>query len=311
MTEEDQARWDAWKWYRHHLPEMMRERASSFSVQATPYNAAVRALQSCAEPLPPLQEENLGELVSIIIANFNYGRFLSEAIESAIHQTHPCVEVIVIDDGSTDDSLEVARRYPVTLVPQKNQGVGAARNHGAAIAKGQYLVFLDSDDVLEATYVTHCLEALKQREESVAYAYTGMRYFGAEDRVYCSRPFDAKALWAGNFVHASALVRRNAFERVGGFDPTWRLGHEDYELWVRMLHHGFQGVLVPEPLLHYRRHGAGRNALSREQHRELRWRLRFTYPRFYWLKLLKDPMRSIYFMVQFRGRMHRWTGDPD
>jgi len=305
MDVERNARWEAWAWYRAHLPELVEERAGLIRGTKIPYNAAVRALQSCAEPLPALEETDLDVLVSIVIANHNYGRFLGEAIESALGQTHPRVEVIVVDDGSTDNSLEIAGHYPVRVVPQANQGVSAARNHGAAHAKGKYLVFLDADDLLEPNYVTRCLQALKGRGAPVVYVYTGMHYFGSEDKIYCSRPFDPKTLLAGNYVHASALMLRSAFQTVGGFDPTWRLGHEDYELWIRMLHHGFHGVLVPEPLLNYRRHGVSRNVLSRAQQRELRWRMRFLYPGFYWRKLLKDPIRSACFLFYFRGRLHR------
>ena len=235
-----------------------------------------------------------------MIANYNYGVYLAESIESALSQSHPRVEVVVVDDGSKDNSLEVAARYPVLLLGQENHGVSAARNLGARRAKGEYLVFLDADDVLDRDYVSKCLATLLQATPSVAYAYTGMRCFGEENRLIMPRTFDPKALVHESFVNASALVRRTAFDSVGGFDITWVLGHEDRELWIRMLSKGFHGVLVPEPLLGYRRHQASRNDLSRRELRHLRWRLRLSYPSLYWTKLLKDPLRTLIYWVKFR-----------
>ena len=87
--------------------------------------------------------------VSVIISSYNYDRFIGETIESVLAQTRPADEVIVVDDGSTDNSTDVIRSFgsPVTLITQKNQGVCKARNVGAGIAKGEILVFLDSDDL--------------------------------------------------------------------------------------------------------------------------------------------------------------------
>jgi len=239
-------------------------------------------------------------LVSIVISSYNYGQYLPEAIESALGQTHGSVEVVVVDDGSHDDSVEVAGRYPVRVIVQPNQGVSSARNRGAAECSGQYIMFLDADDVLEAGYVEKCLQALVAAPPRVVYAYTRMRHFGAEERVWNSRPFDAGALLRGNFVHASALIRHRVFKESGGFDTRWRLGHEDYELWVRLLKLGYQGVLVPEPLLWYRRHVKSRNTLTKKQLRQLKWQMRMAYPKFYWWKILTHPIAAIYWAVRHR-----------
>lgn len=244
-------------------------------------------------------------LVTIIIANHNYGKYLAESIESALSQSHPLIEVVVVDDGSTDNSRDVAARFPVLLMEQENLGVSAARNAGALRAKGEYLVFLDADDILDRDYVSRCLNALSQAAPSAAYAYTGMRCFGAENRILMPRAFDPKALLHESFVNVSALVRRAAFESVGGFDTTWVVGHEDREFWICMLSHGFHGTLVPEPLLGYRRHHGSRNDLSRTKLRQLRWRLRLSYPALYWTKLLKDPIRTLIYWIKFRRLLRR------
>lgn len=231
--------------------------------------------------------------ISVVIPSFNYGRFLGEAIESALSQTLSPVEIIVVDDGSTDDSRDVAKRYPVRLIEQENAGVSAARNRGAGEAKGDYLVFLDADDVLEPTYLARCWDALRTASPDVAYAYTQMRHFGDCSEIYESAPFSKQRVLDGNLVNVSALVRRAAFEKVGGFDEDARLGLEDADLWVRLLERGHTGIFVEEPLLRYRRHGQSRNRLSAAEVEALTWRRRLAYPRLYWADLLREPTKAV------------------
>jgi glycosyltransferase involved in cell wall biosynthesis len=250
--------------------------------------------------------------VSIVVVNFNYGRYLGEAIESALAQTYEPLEVLVVDDGSTDDSVAVAERYPVELVRQENAGVSHARNCGARRANGQLLVFLDADDLLEPDYVARCWQVLSAEPATVAYAYTTMRLFGTEEGIFESRDFSARFLVCdGNFIHASALMRREAFDQAGGFDPSWALGYEDYELYVRMLNLGYSGVLLDEPLLCYRRHGQSRNVLTDEQLQSLLSRLACSYPRLFWRRLLLHPLRVLFDWRRHGAEWKRYdAGDP-
>ena len=242
--------------------------------------------------------------VSVVITCYNYGRFLDEAIRSVLGQSQDALEVIVVDDGSQDDSVVVARRHPVVLLEQANQGVCAARNLGGRAARGEYLLFLDADDVLEPGHVAACVAALDKAPREVAYAYTGMRYFGQEEGELAGRPFARETLIERNFVHASALMRREVFLEVGGFNDAWRDGLEDYELWIRMLACGYHGQLVEGVMLGYRRHGPSRNAISDRGLKAIRWRVRFTYPKLFWRKLLKDPLRSAHWLALFlAGRL--------
>ena len=202
-------------------------------------------------------------LVSIIIPCFNYGRFLAEAIESALAQTYGPIEIFVIDDGSTDDSLDVARRYEdcVTVVSQENAGVIATCNRGVERAHGDYFTFLSADDRFEPRYVEALLDALR-RDARAAFAYSDVRLFGAESRVVRSVPFNPFALvQIGNYVNGSALTRRDAYLAAGGYTSDLEaVGYEDWDLWLRMIERGERGTYVPEPLLLWRRHeGNSRN----------------------------------------------------
>jgi GT2 family glycosyltransferase len=140
---------------------------------------------------------------------------------------------------------------------------------------------------------------------TVAYAYTKKRLFGDEDRIFDASPFLPKELPRHNFVHAAALMRREAFNRVGGYNTRFALGREDHELWVRMLDCGLTGVFVPKPLLRYRRHGKTRGQLSPIALEELSWRLRLTFPRLYWRELIRHPATAVRWLVRLRRELDR------
>ncbi|HEY7538312.1 MAG TPA: glycosyltransferase family A protein, partial [Gaiellaceae bacterium] len=152
--------------------------------------------------------------VSIVIPCFNYARFLGEAVESALAQDHGGLEIVVVDDGSTDDSLEVARAFEargVRVLTQENQGLARTCNRGAAEATGELMLFLSADDRLAPNYVSELLAAL-EREPEATFAYCSARLFGAESGVMPSRPFSAFSLVRGrNYVNGSALIRRAAY----------------------------------------------------------------------------------------------------
>jgi len=232
-------------------------------------------------------------MVSIIIANYNYGRFLGEAIQSALDQTYPAVEVIVVDDGSTADRLEVAARYPVRVHSQDNMGVCSARNQGAALSQGEYLLFLDSDDRYEPRAVERLLAALEGAPSEVAFSFPQIKLFGNETSVYEPTSCHRALVVTGSKACTCFLVRRAAFEAVGGWDPTWRQGHEDHELWVRMLYHGLTGTLVPEPLYRYRIHRPLAAVPDRSRLQSLKWRMIITYPSLFWRKVLKHPVKYL------------------
>lgn len=239
------------------------------------------------------------ELVSIVIANYNYARFLPEAIDSALAQTHPAVEVIVIDDGSRDDSLAVASGFDVTVLAQENQGVCAARNNAAAVAHGEYILFLDADDMLYPDSVARLLARLKSAPPDAGYAYGQMEYFDTRTGLFASREFDTRALAKDNYICVTTLIRKEAFDRVGGFDRGFTL-REDWELYVRLLHAGYRGAFLPEPILRYRKHKEPTRKQSKQPKRLAATRLEYLYPRFFLRNILKHPLRHLYYRWRFR-----------
>jgi glycosyltransferase involved in cell wall biosynthesis len=226
-------------------------------------------------------------LVSVIIPCHNYGRLLGDAIDSALVQTYTSVEVIVVDDGSTDETAAVASSYSdrVLLVRQQNGGPGSARNAGARASRGDYVVFLDADDSLAPTYIEDTLATMRSAPRSVGFIYTSLRRFEGADTIIVAPPFNLHTLLRNNYIHVSALVLGSAAREIG-YDERLRRGWEDWDFYLRLCAQGFTGQLCDRPLLHYRQHSAGgsiQDELSltrrRKLYRSLAWRHRTLFRR--------------------------------
>jgi GT2 family glycosyltransferase len=221
---------------------------------------------------------NSSAIVSIVIPCYNYARFLPDAVGSVLAQTFPNWELIVVDDGSTDATSTTARqlmaRHPdrrMRVFQQPNAGPAAARNTGAERASGEYLLFLDADDMLAPTLLERTVAILRQQPET-GFVYSGMRLFGHDRHEWPSAAFDLRRLALDNYVLPHALVRRAAWEQVGGFDTARSLwGFEDWEFWLRVAVSGWQGRHIAEPLVFYRRHG---HSLSDQVQFEYAWNVR-------------------------------------
>ncbi|MEX2382392.1 MAG: glycosyltransferase [Opitutales bacterium] len=180
-------------------------------------------------------------LVSVIIPCYNHGHFLAAAIESAVRQTYPHIEIIVVDDGSTDDTANVARRYgSVRYVKQANQGLSAARNTGMLESTGRYLVFLDADDRLVPSALETGIRCFQARPECgfisgahVRVTPDGVVPVSPEKNRFLNDPYEA--FLRGNHVgmHATVMYRRDILESVGGFNTSLP-ACEDYDVYLQI-----------------------------------------------------------------------------
>lgn len=182
------------------------------------------------------------ERVSVIIPNFNHARYLGDAIQSVLNQTYRPVEVIVVDDGSTDDSRAVAARFgeQVTTIWQENQGLSAARNTGLAAATGSLIALLDADDLFEPDFLS-TLVTIIANDPAIAGVHCGYRFVDHRNRPLPQVEARDVApgqlyhdLLASNFlVPESMLLRRRCYEEAGLFDTSLR-ACEDWDMWLRI-----------------------------------------------------------------------------
>ena len=251
---------------------------SGFVARQSEYDA-----QNKVQP-PPVHTD---KMVSVIIPCFNYARFLPDAIESLVAQTYPHWEAVIVDDGSTDGSADVARQliaqYPerrISLIEQHNTGHPShARNRGIEATNGPYVLCLDADDTLEPTFLAECVSLL-ERSPSLSIAYTDQTRFtpdGTEERFY------AGDYHLGHLAHylpwgVFACFRRQAWVDVGGWQPV---GYEDWEFWLACAEKGHTGFRIARPLARYRKHSEGKYLRDKSEGLRHKARLALSHPKLF------------------------------
>jgi hypothetical protein len=197
--------------------------------------------------------------VSVIIPTYNHARYVGQAIESVLGQTYGDIEVIVVDDGSTDDTRMVVQRFGdrVRYVWQENRGLSGARNTGLREASGQVIALLDADDLYEPTFLCRIVMAFEANPNADA-VYCGYRFVDAsgnplpqiERRVIPTQHL-YRALLDGNFlVPACMVARKRCYDECGEFDESLR-GCEDWDMWLRFAKR-YQVLGIRDVLVRYR-----------------------------------------------------------
>lgn len=206
--------------------------------------------------------------VAVVIPCYNHGEFLPEALASVQAQTWPVSTCIVIDDGSTEPAtltvLDQVARSGVRVLRQENRGLATARNAGVRATNEPFFVPLDADDRLRPRFVEALLAPLLLAgAQHVAFAYGHVRHCGARTDSWACPAYDPHELLMQNVSVATAVIRRAAFEAVGGYAEDMVGGYEDWDLWLAFRAASWTGVCVPEELFEYRQHHAGNSMLGR------------------------------------------------
>jgi glycosyltransferase involved in cell wall biosynthesis len=221
--------------------------------------------------------------VTVVIPCFNHGRFLGEAVSSVLEQAGGAPRVIVVDNGSTDAetprALEALPGSVEVIRQEENTGPAAARNAGFELAQTPYVMPLDADDRLPAGVLSDLAAAL-DRDPDAAFSYGTMRYFGDWSGDVRFPDYDPYRLLYRPIVGWLGLVRRSAWEEMGGFDPALR-GFEDWDFTLSAIEHGWHGRRLERVVLEYRKHGRSGLEADRRRYRELYHALRAKHAALY------------------------------
>lgn len=194
-------------------------------------------------------------LVSVIMPVYNTGRRLLESVQSAQEQTHPCVEIILVDDGSSDpetlDALKTCSARGFSVIRKDNGGVSSAMNTGLASAKGRYFTVL-GDDLISPSYLAEAVEAL-DTDPQLGIVYCNAQLFGSVNEPWTLPPFSMKTELIDNCIFATAVFRTADWRAVGGYDEAMRMGLEDHDFILRILGLGRGVKKLEGTYFHYRR----------------------------------------------------------
>ena len=194
--------------------------------------------------------------ISIVIPCFNHGEFLPEAVASVTKIARDDIELIVVDDGSSDDrtvrEVDKLVAQGIKVIRQGNNGPAGARNAAIRASQGEYIFPLDADDRLRSGWIDNAI-AILDSDPQVGVVYGDAQCFGTRTDRWRVGPFDAGKLLNWNFIHASALYRRPVWEQNSGYDLTILRGLEDWDFWLGAMEHGWRFAYMPEVFFEYRR----------------------------------------------------------
>jgi len=202
-------------------------------------------------------------LISIVIPCYKHASFLAEGVESLVNQTYPHIEILIVNDGSPDDTSEVARglirRYPrhrISLFEKPNGGLADARNAGVAAASGDWVLPFDADDIYDSTFVAKAIDAF-HADPTRNLFYTDVESFGATTGLWCPEDYSLPILADHNVIPGPSIYRKELWWRTGGYERALPWGAEDYNFWLGCAQLGLRPYRIPGALFKYRQHAEG------------------------------------------------------
>lgn len=209
-------------------------------------------------------------LVTVVIPYFNRADTIDDTLGSLQAQTFENFETIIVNDGSTQasskkklDSINSIYKKKITVIDQKNQGVAAARNNGINAAKGKYIICLDSDDMIDETFIEKAT-LIMETNPNVDIVSSYMTIFGVISEDFYHSDFDPLKLYKDNMIITAAMFKRDAWQKSGGYKSN--IGYEDWEFWITLVENGSRVHQIREPLFKYRTSMQSRFVDDRQVH---------------------------------------------
>ena len=229
--------------------------------------------------------KNEPPLISVITPCYNYAHFLPETAESVLRQKHAPLEYIIVNDGSSDTTEEVAKNYckldgRVTYIKQENQGLPAARNTGISMAKGKYILPLDADDTISPNYATKAVEVL-ENSPNTGIVYCVTRFFGSMTGIFNLPTYSLSEMLINNLIPHAGFFRKEDWVASGGYNTNMKLGWEDYDFWLSIIELGREVYKIPEELYYYRQGHASMRDVTNKHQAQLHAQLVHNHPALY------------------------------
>ena len=179
------------------------------------------------------------DLVSIIVPCYNQAQYLDEALQSVLEQSHQNWECIIINDGSTDNTEEISKKWlqldtRFQYFSSENKGVSHARNLGISNSKGEYILPLDGDDKISKNYVEKCYKDIISNK-NIKVVYGKSVKFGSINQDWTLNDYSFELLLKQNLIYCTALFRKSDWNKANGYDTNLIYGFEDWELWINIL----------------------------------------------------------------------------
>ncbi|EMY15484.1 glycosyltransferase-like protein, family 2, partial [Leptospira weilii str. Ecochallenge] len=206
----------------------------------------------------------MNPLVSIVIPCYNYGKYIHQTIKSVIEQNYKNWEIIVVDDGSDDEytieELEKLKKI-YTVIKIDRSGPAVARNVGIAAARGEFILPLDSDDMIHEDYLLEAMSAY-EKKPSLGIVYCEAEFFGSIKGKWNLPEYRFPDILLDNCIFVSAVFRKSDWKEVGGFNENMENEWEDYDFWLSLIEKGGRIYRIPRVLFYYRIGHASRSQRS-------------------------------------------------
>ena len=192
--------------------------------------------------------------VTVVIPLFNQGKYIDETLRSVQYQTYGNIEIIIVNDGSTDSytlrKIEELHKKGIKILHKINGGLSSARNVGIAEATGKYIVTLDSDDLIDKHYIETLVEAISLSDNRIVYSQALL--FDERKGLWMLPKYSLLRMLRGNIIFCSAIYHREDWVLSGGYDESMKGGLEDWDFWLSIIERGGKVTRIEKPLFHYR-----------------------------------------------------------
>lgn len=217
-------------------------------------------------------------LISIVIPCYNDAQYIEQSVNSALNQTYPNKEIIIVDDGSNDETKKVLKAIEpkiTKLITQENKGQSTARNVGIGFAKGDYILVLDSDDFFESSFCEKAMSIFLEKNK-VKIITCQSYLLGANEKktLFIPRGGNISNFMYANCALGTSMFKKEDWQLCGGYDEAMRKGFEDWEFFIRILRNGGTAKVIQEPLYNYRKRPDSTTAKANSNKYEL---LKYVY----------------------------------